>query len=183
MPLEQAAADKVWRIVLVGPHAAARRALFRRLVEGPAASAAAIGKPTSSFVRGSFDLGGIAIDLVDLPEDATGEEYGEFLERGNYALCVDPYGEQSQERIAPFLNRFRPDDWYSHCVVLVSQTQHLTDHVEERWEAYLERQGVDSQVFRVNCSDRMSPELFVKLFLAGVIDRGERDDGIEVSGI
>lgn len=153
------------RLVLVGPHASIRRALFRRLILGMGSLGT---KPFQGgpLARGCFESGDASHELVDLPEFRIDEIGPAYAKHGFIALCTDPFEEGCEEGLLPFIAKIKLGIWKSHCLVLISESGHLPESIEMHFKRFLERMGAKTRVFRVNCGDRASPELFVKLLLS-----------------
>lgn len=152
------------RLVLVGPQASIRRALFRRLVLGMGSTGVPINQG-GSLARACVALGRSIHEVIDVPESRVDHLDRDYAKHAHVAVCVDPLRGGVKKTTAPYLERLRSQVWTSHCLVLVSNSGHFPESMEIQWRTMLESQQVSTRVFRVNCGDRSSPELFVKLFL------------------
>ena len=159
-------------IVLIGPHLTARQTLFRRLISG--------GLIDKERVRtadcGEFTLGGERMQLVVAKNSTSAPA---VLGERHLALCVttdtDPHGTE----MWAFWEALRKSRDPA-CVVLVSASRHLPAMDEAPWKSAIAKRGLTTKVFRVNCADSMSPELFARLLTSPVEDQGEQTDGISV---
>lgn len=168
--MDDGAEEKV--IVLTGPNPGARQTLFQRLMNAEFANC----KRAHAADCGEFMVAGERVQLVVTKDSAAtpavlGERY--------LALCVttdtDPLGNEMWKFWEALRKSHDPA-----CVVLVSANRHLDPRDEAPWKSAIEKRGLDLRVFRVNCADSRSPELFARLLTSPVQDQGEQPGGIEV---
>ena len=162
-------------IVLMGPDINLRKALFRRLVGPDSKSRQLVG---THSVTSSFSLRGTTIELIslrgtnpviDVPEGAD----------CHFALCVDPGVPSDDESLAPYFSAMRALT-VPVALAVVSVDGHVASRAESPWRIRLRTELLATvSVFRVDCSDAMSPELFVRLLIAPS-DSGRETSGIEV---
>lgn len=152
------------RLVLVGPHASARRTLFRRLILGMG-SPGARALQGGPLARGCFEIDRQTHEIVDLPEWRVDQLAEGYAKGAIIAICIDPMRSNAESVVAPYVKRLRSSVWASHCVVLISESGHLPELMEQHWQSFLDSQGAPTRSYRVNCGDRRSPELFAKLLM------------------
>ncbi len=177
-PLQIQVTDSELVIVLVGPHASMRDRLFRRLGKNPDRST-----DDPRFKAANFDLGGVTIDLIDWLASPDPTEALAALGKASYALCIDPKDRHCDEAFDYFVEPLREGLFSNACIALISDGEHLNAAHEQNWQQRLKEAGVNCRVYRINCGDTLSPELFAKLFLAGVRDGGDDDHGLVVKEI
>lgn len=171
----------VGNIVLAGPHERVRQSLFASLIEGRGRTAR-IGASYKANI-GHCTLNGDGMDVINLPEEVDHQTESSLFDRARFAICVDPFEDLSQERIEPFLHRIRSGVWSPACLALVSETDHLSDYVDQRWSEYLARHRAAVKIHRVNCAVPCSTRLFAKLLMSVVGDCGDASGGITVSHV
>ena len=175
LPLDDLDAGKP-TIVLMGPDVSLRKSLFDRLVGRRDKSPRRV---TADSVSGSFSLRGSQVDLislrgpnpvVDAPEDAD----------CHFALCVSGSTSPDDKSLAPYFSAMRalaaPIG-----LAIVSIDGHVSSSIESPWRVRLRTELLAAaSVFRVDCEDDMSPELFARLLIAPASDKGSEASGIEV---
>lgn len=179
LPLDDLDAGKP-TIVLMGPDVSLRKALFDRLVGRRDKNASKNPRRiTPDSVSGSFSLRGSEVDLislrgtnpvVDAPEDAD----------CHFALCVGGSTSPDDKSLAPYFSAMRALAAPIGLAV-VSVDGHVSSSVESPWRVRLRTELLAAaSVFRVDCEDDMSPELFARLLIAPASDKGSEASGIEV---
>ena len=153
LPLE--AVETAPIVQLFGPNEAVIQQLFDRLGGGDSSVA-------------EISIGGVRISLAIVSGVPTSGRAT--------VMCIadDAHEDSISEALEMLLDGPRPRH-----LALISTKNHPSVEVERHWRGLLASRGLkDVRIFRVNCDDPMSPELFIKLLLTPIRDAGIEDSGI-----